>query len=374
MKKISSVILAVLLAFSSIFCVNTALADENAPTLTKELKLNGAWSEEYDSKITNEATWFKFHIDYQGKFKLQMKTYDALDVKLYNSELSKTYFTTVIKEFNDTKTKTKSESVVLNPGDYYVRVVANGKYALNASFGLNSYVNPEAAEIGKVYSGLSTDDDGSYWYKIDLKNKGKYTLSLTSSGIATAEVYNSDMSKSLDVIYIFSSSDLAKTSTKDIDLDKGTYLVKVVSTKEYRFSFSNYVCNHIYDVTTTAPTYFADGYNTYVCAKCGYSYKTKGEPKKILKTPKIYSLKGGKKKITVSNSNNKSATGYQIKVSTSKKFTKKTTKTVKVTSSKTTVKKLKKSKKYYVKVRAYKTKNSKTVYSNWSKVKSIKTK
>jgi hypothetical protein len=45
-----------------------------------------------------------------------------------------------------------------------------------------------------------------------------------------------------------------------------------------------------------------------------------------------------------------------------------------VTSSKTTVKKLKKSKKYYVKVRAYKTKNSKTVYSKWSKVKSIKTK
>lgn len=42
MKKISSVILAVLLAFSSIFCVNIAFADENAPTLTKELKLNGA--------------------------------------------------------------------------------------------------------------------------------------------------------------------------------------------------------------------------------------------------------------------------------------------------------------------------------------------
>ena len=39
MKKISSVILAVLLAFSSIFCVNIAFADENASTLTKELKL-----------------------------------------------------------------------------------------------------------------------------------------------------------------------------------------------------------------------------------------------------------------------------------------------------------------------------------------------
>lgn len=62
MKKISSVILAVLLAFSSIFCVNIAFADEKAPTLTKELKLNGGWSEEYDSKITDGATWFKFHL------------------------------------------------------------------------------------------------------------------------------------------------------------------------------------------------------------------------------------------------------------------------------------------------------------------------
>ena len=249
MKKISSVILAVLLAFSSIFCVNIAFADENAPTLTKELKLNGAWSEEYDSKITDGATWFKFHIDYQGKFKLQMKTYDALDVKLYNSEFSKTYFTTVIKEFNDTKTKTKSESVVLNPGDYYLRVEANGKYALNASFGLNSYVNPEAVEIGKVYSGLSTDDDGSYWYKIDLKNKGKYTLSLTSSGIATAEVYNSDMSKSLDVIYVFSGSDLAKTSTKDIDLDKETFSRDGIHYKSpYEGMYSMYNCAVVLNV------------------------------------------------------------------------------------------------------------------------------
>lgn len=131
-----------------------------------------------------------------------MKTYDALDVKLYNSKFSKTYFTTVIKEFNDAKTKTKSESVVLNPGDYYVRVEANGKYALNASFGLNSYVNPEAVELGKVYSGLSTDDDGSYWYKIDLKIRKIYLVT-TSSGIATAEVYNSDMSKSLMLSIFF---------------------------------------------------------------------------------------------------------------------------------------------------------------------------
>lgn len=71
------------------------------------------------------------------------------------------------------------------------------------------------------------------------------------------------------------------------------------------------------------------------------------------------------------------AKGYQIKYSTSKKFTKKTSKTVTVKKSGTTsktVKKLKSKKKYYVKVRTYKTVNGKKVYSDWSKVKTVKTK
>ncbi len=38
------------------------------------------------------------------------------------------------------------------------------------------------------------------------------------------------------------------------------------------------------------------------------------------------------------------------------------------------VKKLKAKKKYYVRIRTYKTLNGKKVYSSWSKVKSVKTK
>ena len=74
-------------------------------------------------------------------------------------------------------------------------------------------------------------------------------------------------------------------------------------------------------------------------------------------------------------------TGYQIQYSTSKAFTKKTTKTLTVKKNKTTaatLKKLKGGKKYYVKIRTYKTvkRNGKMVkiYSDWSKVKSVKVK
>ena len=69
-------------------------------------------------------------------------------------------------------------------------------------------------------------------------------------------------------------------------------------------------------------------------------------------------------------------TGYQIQYSTNKNF-KSGNKTVKVKKNKTTsstVKKLKAKKKYYVRIRTYKTVNGKTYYSGWSKVKNVTTK
>lgn len=77
------------------------------------------------------------------------------------------------------------------------------------------------------------------------------------------------------------------------------------------------------------------------------------------------------------------ANGYVIYYSTSKKFTKKTTKkvTVKVTKKlakkKTITKrisKLKNNKKYYIRVRAYRTVNKKKVYSKYTKTKAVKAK
>ncbi|WP_347995159.1 discoidin domain-containing protein [uncultured Eubacterium sp.] len=64
--------------------------------------------------------------------------------------------------------------------------------------------------------------------------------------------------------------------------------------------------------------------------------------------------------------------GYQVKVSTSKKFAKKTTVTVNAKSVKVTVKKLKADKTYYVKARAYKKVSGSKVYGKWSKVVKVK--
>lgn len=108
---------------------------------------------------------------------------------------------------------------------------------------------------------------------------------------------------------------------------------------------------------------------------------TKPSTTKNTKTAKpkktsIKKLSKGKKKFTVTWAKVSGVKGYQIQYSSDKKF-KKNNKSVTVTKQKTTkatVKKLKSKKKYYVRVRTYKTVNGKKIYSSWSKVKSVKTK
>ena len=96
-----------------------------------------------------------------------------------------------------------------------------------------------------------------------------------------------------------------------------------------------------------------------------------------LPTTSITSLSAKDNGFTVKWKKKTKITGYQIQYSTSSKFNKKSTKTVKIKKAKTTSKKitdLKSSKKYYVRVRTYKNSKKKTDYSDWSKKKSITTK
>ena len=98
------------------------------------------------------------------------------------------------------------------------------------------------------------------------------------------------------------------------------------------------------------------------------------------KTTSISSLTSGSKKFTVKwKKQATQTTGYQIQYSTSSKFSKAKTVTVgKNSTTSKTISKLKGKKKYYVRVRTYKTVkiNGKAtkIYSSWSKVKAVTTK
>lgn len=124
-------------------------------------------------------------------------------------------------------------------------------------------------------------------------------------------------------------------------------------------------CEHELDVTID------NGVKTSVCKKCGY---TETEELKVdVPAVKIASVKALRRGLNVKWSK-KNVSGYQVQYSASAKMKnakKITIKTKKTTSTK--IKKLKSNKKYYVRVRGYIKKYGKTYYSNWSKIKTIKT-
>ena len=96
----------------------------------------------------------------------------------------------------------------------------------------------------------------------------------------------------------------------------------------------------------------------------------------IVGTGKIKSAvkKARAKKVVIKLKKVNGASGYEIKVSTSKKFAKKTTKTVDAKKLSVTVKKLQPNKKYFAKVRAYVIVKGTKVYGKYSKAVKIKLK
>ena len=96
----------------------------------------------------------------------------------------------------------------------------------------------------------------------------------------------------------------------------------------------------------------------------------------VPKGTSIKSLKAGSKKFTVKWTKQATqTTGYQIQYSTNSKFTK--VKTVTITKNSTVSKAISKlagRKKYYVRIRTYRTVTGRKYYSSWSKTKSVVTK
>ena len=191
---------------------------------------------------------------------------------------------------------------------------------------------------------------------------------------------------------------------------------------------------HTYSKQVVLPTYDEQGYTIYTCEVCNYSYKddftdklerptekptsspapsptpspapsptpspapsptpspapnptptptpTQPQPTTTVKavskpkSAKIKKVKPAKKAVSVEWKKVSGVKGYQVQVATDKKFkkNKKTATVKKQKTTKVTIKKLKAKKKYYVRIRTYKTVKGKKIYSSWSKVKKVKTK
>lgn len=138
---------------------------------------------------------------------------------------------------------------------------------------------------------------------------------------------------------------------------------KPISSKNYKVEYSAGSC---YVGTYTVKVNFTGNYS----GNKTFTYTMNPQKTKLTKA------KGISKALNVTwNKKTSQVTGYEIQYSTSSNFSNAKTETVKKNSTtSTTIKKLTANKKYYVRIRTYKTVGKKNYYSAWSSTKKASTK
>lgn len=132
----------------------------------------------------------------------------------------------------------------------------------------------------------------------------------------------------------------------------------------------DYVAVYSNNKNVGTATVTINGINDY----CGTAKKTFKIVKPNLPKTSFKKLKPAKKSFVAYINKKSGITGYQIQYSLNKNFKKSKTANIKASAKQKKISKLKTKKKYYVRVRTYKTIAKKNFYSPWSKVYSIKIK
>ena len=272
---------------------------------------------------------------------------------------------------------------------------------------------PEAYDAEYAVEGLTnvSVENGTLKYNATGVKPGQYTLNVTDKSSKYVP-FSTSFTLTTDNVVAAYNNDVkapALVAAKDVQADDFANFVKniqkvSVNGKEYAASGKGAVklINADGTLVTTADALKAEGtYNIVVTLEFTYTNKsdttatkpsdataatkpaattTATKPavkpvKKVTVKKQTAKVKAGKKKLTVTWKKDKNVSGYQIKIATKKNF--KGAKTYTVKSYKTykkVIKKLKAKKKYFVKVRAYKTVGKSKVYGAYSAVRSCKVK
>ncbi len=214
-----------------------------------------------------------------------------------------------------------------------------------------------------------------------LKKGTDYTLSYknnTKAGTATLIIEGSgNYAGTITKSFKIKAADVSKCKIKLSDkaytyngkAKKPSVIVKGIDGKELKNKT---------DYTVTYPKSRKDVGTYKVTVKMKGNYSGSKKLSFTIKPAKtsVKKLTAGKKQITVAiEKEYPQVTGYEIQYSTSKKFKKaKTKKLSDYKTTKCTIKKLSAKETYYVRVRTYKAVGKTNYFSEWSKIKSIKTK
>ena len=279
---------------------------------------------------------------------------------------------------------------------------------------------PEAYDAEYAVEGLTnvSVENGTLKYNATGVKPGQYTLNVTDKSSKYVP-FSTSFTLTTDNVVAAYNNDVkapALVAAKDVQADDFANFVKniqkvSVNGKEYAASGKGAVklINADGTLVTTADALKAEGTYNIVVTATGYNktleftYTNKSDTtatkpsdataatkpaatttatkpavkpvKKVTVKKQTAKVKAGKKKLTVTWKKDKNVFGYQIKIATKKNF--KGAKTYTVKSYKTykkVIKKLKAKKKYFVKVRAYKTVGKSKVYGAYSAVRSCKVK
>ena len=279
---------------------------------------------------------------------------------------------------------------------------------------------PEAYDAEYAVEGLTnvSVENGTLKYNATGVKPGQYTLNVTDKSSKYVP-FSTSFTLTTDNVVAAYNNDVkapALVAAKDVQADDFANFVKniqkvSVNGKEYAASGKGAVklINADGTLVTTADALKAEGTYNIVVTATGYNktleftYTNKSDTtatkssdattatkpaatttatkpavkpvKKVTVKKQTAKVKAGKKKLTVTWKKDKNVSGYQIKIATKKNF--KGAKTYTVKSYKTykkVIKKLKANKKYFVKVRAYKTVGKSKIYGAYSAVRSCKVK
>lgn len=206
-------------------------------------------------------------------------------------------------------------------------------------------------------------------HKHDLKTTD-VKATFTSDGLFEIKCADCGMVQSSTQYYAASKLSFAKDSL--------TYTGKNIKPKFIaKDSKGKTISSSYYTVSFPKTSKKIGTYNVKITLKGGHYTGTKTLQYKIVpEKTKLVSIKAGSKSFTVKwQKKTTEVSGYEIQYALKKNF--KDAKSLTVKSSKTTsktVKKLKAKKKYYVRVRTFKTVKSKKYYSDWSTTKTVKVK
>ena len=240
------------------------------------------------------------------------------------------------------------------------------------------YVNVPAGISDVKVNGVALDataiQGAGTWIYLSKLTKRTNNVEITyAGGVAKITIANMSMSEGSDVTTTSQQTTTSKQEVMTTKQQTTTSKQEVTTTKQQTTTNKQEVTTTIKQPntsTTLGTTKAPETVKQTTTANKVDSTKVKLGKTKIAKASK----KKNVKKIKLTLKKIKGAKGYQVKVSTSKKFKKKTTvtKTIKKLANTVNIKKLKVVKKYYIKARAFSKTKGTISYGKWSKVKVVK--